>query len=125
MILDTEYDVLEFSVDDTVEVEHDIDKILDFLNGFPVKLKDHVLASLNKQEEESDKALFFVSSTNESPDEVYYLILCKVVTLDEKGLMLMYSKNLDLISLYMSRITTLSYAKVKESFKIDPKKDDK
>ena len=121
--MDMEYDVIEFSVNDTVEVEQDIDKILDFLNEFPPKLKEQVLASLNKEEEISDKALFFVSSMAEDSSKTYYLILCKVVTLDEKGLMLLCSTNLDLISLYMSRITTLSYDKVKESFKLNPKDD--
>jgi len=100
-----------------VNVEHDIDNILDFLNGFPSKLKDEVLASLNKPEESFDKALFFVSNALDNPKDTYYMILCKVVTLDEKGLMLMYSKNVDLLSLYMSTITTLPYDKVKESFK--------
>jgi hypothetical protein len=120
--MDMEYDVIEFSVNDTVQVEEDIDKILDFLNDFPSKLKDEVLASLNKENEISDKALFFVSQSLNNPVETYYLILCKVVTLDEKGLILLYSTNMDLISLYMSRISTLSYDKVKESFKT---KDDK
>lgn len=123
MEIEEEYDVLEFDVNDHVNVEDNIDKILDFLNGFPEDLKNEVLSSLNKQEETSDKALFFVSSSLENPDETYYLILCKVVTLDEKGLLLMYSKNVDLLSLYMSGITTLSYAKIKESFKEKPKND--
>lgn len=123
VILEEEYDTIEFDVNDEVNIEHDIDKILDFLNGFPTELKENVLTSLNKNDGKFDKALFFVSESLDIPAKTYYMILCKIVTLDEKGLMLMYSTNIDLLSLYMSGITTLSYDKVKEGFKTKPKDD--
>jgi hypothetical protein len=99
-----------------VNVEDDIDRILDFLNSFPPELKEEVMASLETKDEEHDKAMFLTGITNDEKSELHYMVLCKVVTLDEKGLMLLYSKNLDLLSLYMSNITSLPYAKVKESF---------
>jgi len=112
------YDVIEFSIDDSVEVEYDMDNILDFINTFAPELKKEVMTVLENQDNmEIDKALFMITEARDGSEEVYYLVLCKVVTLEEKGLMLVYSKNVDLISLYMSNLTTMSYAKVKESFK--------
>lgn len=109
--------MLEFNIQDTVNIEHDIDSILDFLNSFPTELKDEVMATLEDNDEGHDKALFLTGITNDGRNEKHYMILCKVVTLDEKGLMLVYSRNLDLLSLYMSNITTMPYEKVKKSFR--------
>lgn len=108
--------MLEFDITETVNVEEDIDKILDFLNSFPKELKEEVMEALKEDGSDNDKALFLTGITNDEKNELHYMILCKVVTLDEKGLMLVYSKNLDLISLYMSNITSLPYAKIKEKF---------
>lgn len=123
--MDEEYDVIEFSIDDTVEVEHDMDNILDFINAFAPELKKEVISILEKPDDNTrDKALFMVSTALEDKDEVYYMILCKVMTLGkDNGLMLLYSRNLDLISLYMSNLTTMPYAKVKESFNKKPGND--
>jgi hypothetical protein len=107
---------LEFNVSDTVNIEHDIDRILDFLNSFPEQVKKEVIDALEAKDEANDKALFLTGITNDGTNELHYMVLCKVVTLDEKGLMLVYSKNVDLLSLYMSNITTMSYEKVKKSF---------
>lgn len=111
-----EYDTIEFDMTDTVNIEHDIDRILDFLNSFPKELKEEVMEALEKEDEGHDKALFLTGLTNDGLEELHYMILCKVVTLDEKGLMLIYSKNLDLLSLYMSNMTTMPYEKIKKNF---------
>lgn len=116
--------MIEFNIEDTVNVEHDIDSILDFLNSFPTELKDEVMTTLENNDEGHDKALFLTGITNDEKNEKHYMILCKVVTLDEKGLMLVYSRNLDLLSLYMSNITTMPYEKVKKSFSKKDRRDD-
>jgi hypothetical protein len=116
--IEEEYDIIEFSVNDTVEIEHDIDNILDFINTFAPELKKEIIDVLEKPNDNSkDTALFMVSTAKNQDEGVYYIVLCKVVTLGkDNGLMLVYSQNLDLISLYLSNLTTMSYAKVKESF---------
>lgn len=111
-----EYDTIEFDVTDSVNIEHDIDRILDFLNSFPKELKEEVMEVLEKDDEGYDKALFLTGITNDGLEELHYMILCKVVTLEEKGLMLVYSKNVDLLSLYMSNMTTMPYEKIKKNF---------
>ena len=115
-IEELEYDTIEFDVTDNVNVEHDIDRILDFLNSFPKELKEEVMKVLEKDDEGHDKALFLTGITNDGLEELHYMILCKVVTLEEKGLMLVYSKNVDLLSLYMSNMTTMPYEKIKKNF---------
>lgn len=102
-----------------------MDNILDFINNFAPELKKEVISILEKPDNNAmDKALFMVSTAKEDSDEVYYIVLCKVVTLGkDNGLMLVYSQNLDLISLYMSNLTTMPYAKVKESFNKKPGND--
>lgn len=100
-----------------MSIEHDIDKILDFLNSFPNEVKREVIEVLEKKDDaEHDKALFITGMSEEEKNKMYYMILCKVVTLDEKGLMLIYSTNLDLLSLYMSNMTTMPYEKIKKNF---------
>lgn len=116
MLEEFEYDTIEFGVTDSVNVEHDIDRILDFLNSFPKELKEEVMNVLEKNDEGYDKALFLTGITNDGLEELHYMILCKVVTLEEKGLMLVYSKNVDLLSLYMSNMTTMPYEKIKKNF---------
>lgn len=113
-----EYDIIEFSIDDSVEVEHDIDNILDFINTFAPELKKQIISILEEPGDDTkDKAVFMISKEIENTKEVYYIILIKIITLEkDNGLMMIYSKNVDLISLYMSNLTTMSYEKVKKSF---------
>lgn len=110
--------MIEFDVKDTVEIEQNIDSILDFINTFAPELKKEVTDSLESPtEDNNDKALFFVSTPKDSTEDKYYIILCKIVSLEEEqGLVMFYSKNVDLLSLYMSNFTTMSYEKVKKSF---------
>lgn len=105
---------VSFNLEDEIVVEENIDSILDFLNSFPEDLKRKVMDELDTTRENHDKALFFSSQNKEG--NVFYLILCNVVTLDEKGLILFASKNKDLLSLYMSNITTMSYERVQKAF---------
>lgn len=112
-----EYDSIEFDITDTVNIEHDIDRILDFLNSFPTELRQEVMDVLEKKDDaKHDKALFLTGISSVEDNKLYYMILCKIVTLDEKGLMLVYSTNLDLLSLYMSNMTTMPYEKIKKNF---------
>lgn len=116
--------VVEIPHDAEVQVMKSIDDILDLLSDFPADAKSFILKTFDEHEKtDSDKAIFL---RVEDKNITYYVIITKIVTSDEdKGLHLMYSSNINLISLYVEHLTSIEYERAKEAFEAEGKSFEK
>lgn len=100
-----------------VYVINEMDTILDFINHCDESIKRTILDCLDKKSV-ADKALFLTSRQEEDSTEFTYIILLNINNKewDDSNLMLIHSKNVEAVAMFMEEFSDLSSEEVIKQF---------
>lgn len=103
---------------DKLNIIKNEDEILDFINTLDKNIKESMLSKLSVQNDK-DLVVFFTSTSIVIPNEVYYIILVKIASSEDKkenGLLLAFSEDIDVVSYFLSGSSNLTFEEAKDGF---------
>lgn len=103
---------------DKLNIIKNEDEILDFINTLDKNIKESMLSKLSIQNDK-DLVVFFTSTSIVIPNEVYYIILVKIASSEDKkenGLLLAFSEDIDVVSYFLSGSSNLTFEEAKDGF---------